>query len=138
GAPEFVIITPPIFREQADELADMRRQDGLSVEVVPVAQIYNEFSGGQVDPRGIRDFFRFLYDQGPDDEPTFRYALLLGDGHFNYRNLGGEAPVLKNWIPPFETEESFDPERSYTSDDYFGLLDEDEGVWPFTRYTFGD
>lgn len=138
GAPEFVIVTPPIFREQADELADMRRQDGLSVEVVPVAQIYNEFSGGQVDPRGIRDFFRFLYDQGPDDEPTFRYALLLGDGHFNYRNLGGEAPVLKNWIPPFETEESFDPERSYTSDDYFGLLDEDEGVWPFTRYTFGD
>lgn len=138
AVPEFIIVTPPIFEAQANELADRRRQEGLSVEVVLVEQIFNEFSGGQVDPRGIRDFFRFVYDQGPEDEPTFRYALLFGDGHFNYRRLGGEAPVLTNWIPPFETEESFDPERSYTSDDYLGLLDEDEGLWPYTRTTHGN
>ncbi len=135
GFPEFVIVTPEIFRPYADELADMRRQEGLAVEIVDVGQIYNEFSGGLLDPRAVRDYFRFLYDRGPGNEPALRYALLFGDGHFNYRNLG-QAPALENWILPFETAETFDPESSYTSDDYFGLLDEDEGRWPFVRGTW--
>src|SRR5690606_16579514 len=66
-----------------------------------------------------------------DDARMLKYALLFGDGHFNYRNLGGEtqAAELVNWIPPYETEDSFDAEASYTSDDYFGLLDDNEGIW---------
>jgi len=135
--PDFVIVTPNIFRPYADELADVRRQEGLAVEVVDVGQIFNEFSGGQPDPRGIRDYFKFLYDRAVSEEQLLRYALLFGDGHYNYRDIG-EAPPLQNWVLPFETEESWNPEPSYTSDDYFGLLDDDEGVWPFTRQTFGD
>lgn len=133
--PDFVIVTPDILKTQAEELAAIRRQEGLVVEVVDVVQIYNEFSGGLTDFRGIRDYLRFLYERAPGEEQLLRYVLLFGDGHFNYRELG-TPPLLPNLIPPFETEESWHPETSYTSDDYFGLLDPDEGLWPFTRESF--
>ena len=129
--PEFVIVVPEEFRPAADELADRRTQQGMRVEVADIQKIYNEFSGGLQDMRAIRDYFKFLYDRAPDDGRALRYALLFGDGHYDFRNLGQDAqrPELQNWIPPYETEDSFDPGRSYTSDDYFGLLDDQEGIW---------
>ncbi|MCH8962084.1 MAG: type IX secretion system sortase PorU, partial [Bacteroidetes bacterium] len=133
--PTFVIVAPAIFRSHAEELAEKRRQEGLVVEVVDLQQIYNEFSGGVPDARAIRDYFKFLYDRAPDEERLLRYALLFGDGHYNYRELG-TTPEFPNWVLPFETEESWNPETSYTSDDYYGLLDDNEGLWPYTQRTF--
>lgn len=131
GYPDLVIVTPEAFRPVAEDFAQYRRDDGLEVTVTGVARIYNEFSGGLQDMRAIRDYFRFLYNRTSDDTRRLRYALLMGDGHYNYRNLGGESqqPELSNWILPYETEDSFDPELSYTSDDYFALLDANEGIW---------
>ena len=131
--PDFVIITPDEFRAAADELSEHRRKDGLDVLVTDIRKIYNEFSGGLVDVRGLRDYLRFLYDRGNEAGKPLRYALFFGDGHFNYRRLGTDnESILENWIPPYETEESFNPIESYTSDDYFGLLDADEGIWAWT------
>lgn len=131
--PDYVIVVPDSFRTAADELAEHRRRNGLTVEVTGIDQIYNEFSGGLPDMRAVRDYFKFLYDRAPNDETRLRYALLFGDGHYDFRGLlrPEEAP-LKNWIFPYETEESFDADLSFTSDDYFGLLDDGEGVWPYT------
>ena len=126
--PDLVIVTPDTFRTHAEELAGMRRAEGLRVEVASVDAVYNEFSGGQQDVRGIRDYFKFLYDRAPSDGLRLRYALLFGDGHYNVRGLG-ERPEQRNWIPPYETAETFDPILSYTTDDYFGVLDDGEGEW---------
>ena len=133
--PDFVIVAPEIFATHAEELADIRREEGLVVEVVDIEDVFNEFSGGLRDIRGLRDYLKFLYDRAPGPDELLRYALFFGDGHFNYRELGA-PPEFTNWIPPFETEESWNPEVSYTTDDYFGLLDDNEGLWPFTRTTF--
>ena len=135
--PTFVIVTPSVFRPYADELADRRRQEGMTVEVVDIDEIYNEFSAGLTDIRGLRDYLKFLYDRAPTEEQMLRYVLFFGDGHYNYRELG-EAPEFPNWIPPYQTEESWDPELSFTTDDYFGLLDDNEGVWPYTRSVFAN
>lgn len=132
--PDFVIVTPDIFRPQAEELAAMRRDEGLDVVVISIDQIYNEFSGGKVDMRAVRDYLRFIYDRAPSDAERLRYALFFGDGHYDYRNLGSEGGDFVNWIPPYETDESFVPDRTYTSDDYFGLLDPDEGIWEYKGY----
>ena len=134
--PDFVIITPAEFAAQATELAEIRRSEGLTVEVVDIQEIFNEFSGGLLDPRGIRDYIKFLYDRAPSEEQLLRYVLLFGDGHYDYRNILADDNALPNWVPPFETEESIIPEISYTTDDYFGLLDDNEGLWPFTRTSF--
>lgn len=135
--PDFVIVTPEAFRQSADELAAYRRQQGLDVLVVDINQIYNEFSGGLRDMRAVRDYFKFLYDRADDEARLFRYALLFGDGHFNFRNLGDatQQATFDNWIPPFQTDDSLDPDASYTSDDYFGLLDDDEGIWRYGGHT---
>lgn len=137
GYPEFVLITPSEFRSAADQLADHRRAEGLDVRVVDIEQIYNEFSGGLVDMRAVRDYLKFLYDRGPSREPALKYALLVGDGHYNFRGItaDGQPPVLKNWVPSYQTDDTYDPIRSYTSDDYFALLDDAEGEWPYAGET---
>ena len=132
--PDFVIIAPSPFISFAEELAQMRRQEGMSVTVTNIAEIYNEFSGGLVDMRSVRDYLRFLYDRAPSDEMRLKYVLFYGDGHYNYRSLGSDVGGLENWIPPYETIDSFTPDRTFTSDDYFGLLDPDEGEWIYEGF----
>ncbi len=133
--PAFVIVTPALLAEAANELAEYRRADGLAVEVVDVDQIYNEFSGGQKDMRAVRDYFKFLYDRAPGDAERIRYALLMGDGHFDFRNLRQGIDQTPNLVLPYETEETFNPDASYSSDDYFGLLDDNEGLWTYRGYS---
>ncbi|MBO6576563.1 MAG: type IX secretion system sortase PorU [Rhodothermales bacterium] len=134
GFPGLAIVTPPEFLEAAEELAEMRRADGLEVVVAQTAHIYNEFSGGIPDMRAVRDYFRFLYDRGPTEDQTLRYGLLFGDGHYDFRGLATREGSLENWVFPFETEESLNTDATYSSDDYFGLLSPNEGIWRYTTY----
>ncbi len=134
GFPALAIVTPPEFLEAAEELAEMRRAEGLSVVVAQTSQIYNEFSGGVPDMRAVRDYFRFLYDRGTTDSETLRYGLMFGDGHYDFRGLAQREGSLQNWIFPFETDESLNTDATYTSDDYFGLLDANEGVWAYSNF----
>lgn len=135
--PDLVIVTPSAFRDSANRLADRRRSEGLVVDVVDVDQVYNEFSGGLQDMRAVRDYVRFLYDRAENDDQLPRYLLLFGDGHFDFRSLRQLPEPENNWVLPYETAESFHPDRSYTSDDYFGLLDEEEGEWIYRGFNVG-
>jgi hypothetical protein len=132
--PDLVIVTAAPFLAAAEELADMRRAAGLDVLVATVDQVYNEFSGGIPDMRAARDFFKFFYDRAPDEASLLRYALLFGDGHYDFRGLATRDGVLGNWVFPYESEESIFTDGSFTSDDYFGLLDDEEGRWIYTTY----
>ncbi|MBE2186393.1 MAG: type IX secretion system sortase PorU [Rhodothermales bacterium] len=131
--PDLVVVVPDTFRAYAEQLAALRRAEGLRVEVATAEAIANEFGGGIADPRAFRDFLRMLYLRAAPGTRGLRYALFFGDGHFNFRRIGSSGEtLLANWIPPFETEETFSPLSSYTSDDYFGLLDENEGTWSYS------
>ncbi len=128
--PDLLLITPTAWREQADRLAQFRRDyDKLSVLVVTTQQVYNEFGSGQHDPTAIRDVARYFYQQQPN---KFRYLLLFGDATYNYRNIGGgvSPTQLANMVPVYESRESLHPVLSYSSDDYFGFMDTGEGEWP--------
>jgi hypothetical protein len=118
------IVYHPDFEAQAAQLAEHRRTfSGLDVVLVNVNQLYNEFSSGGKDPTAIRDFARMLLERNPD---KFEWLLLFGDGSFDPRN-NTESDINKDFVPVFETAESFDPIRAYPSDDYFGLLSPEEG-----------
>ncbi|HPI08121.1 MAG TPA: type IX secretion system sortase PorU, partial [Saprospiraceae bacterium] len=118
------IIYHPDFEEQAKQLAEHRRTfSGLAVATVNIFQLYNEFSSGAKDPVAIRDFAKMLYDRNPD---RFEYLLLLGDGSFDPKNNTNTNSNL-DFIPVFETPESFSPITSYPSDDFFALLSDNEG-----------
>jgi hypothetical protein len=90
------------------------------VEVVTPGQIYNEFSSGRQDVTALRDFIRFLYRQGD----ALRYVLLLGDASYDYKDrLAGNT----NLVPTYESYQSLHPIFSFSSDDYFGFMDDGKG-----------
>lgn len=124
---DMVIVTHPDFITQSNQLADFHRtNDNLRVQVVTTNQVYNEFSSGSADICGIRDFVKMFYDraQNPLDAP--RYLLLFGDGSYNNK---GKSEGNTNFIPTFQTDDSYDLVNSYVSDDYFGFLDNNEGLF---------
>ncbi len=124
---DLVIVCPPPFLSQAQRLAEQRITDGLTVSVVTPQQVFNEFSSGARDATAIKRYMRMLYDNAGSDPALMpRYLLLFGDGSYN--NIS-RVESNQNWIPSYQTENSVDYSRSYTSDDYFALLDESEGEY---------
>jgi hypothetical protein len=121
--PDFVIVTHPDFREQAEIIADFHRgYDGMSVHVATTAEIYNEFGGGSPDATAIRNFIRMFYDRSK----RIKYVMLMGDGSYDNRSiLGGKRAM----IPTFQSESSLLPTSSFVSDDYFVILDQGESVY---------
>lgn len=122
---ELVIIAPPVFYDHAVRLASYRTiHDDISTLVLTPEVIYNEFSSGAPDVIAVRDFLKMLYDRGGESGKP-KYLLLFGDGSYDNKN---RLPSNTNFIPTWQTAESFDPVRSGVSDDYFGLLDDTEGL----------
>lgn len=124
STPEAIFVTHPNFLAQAERLASFRRaDDGLDVLVVTTSQVYNEFSSGRQDITAIRDFVRHMYQKSPS---TLRYLLLFGDGSYDYKD---RSIVDHNFVPVYESRNSTHRIYSYSSDDYYGFLDEEEGEW---------
>ena len=123
---ELIIVAHPSFWEQAQRLASFHQNnDSLSVQVVDILQIYNEFSAGIPDVAALRDFVKMLYDKAAPSEVP-KYLLLFGDGTFDYKHI---LKGLPNFIPTYQSLNSTKSTSSYTSDDFFGLLDNGEGRW---------
>lgn len=120
---DFLIITNNEFKSEAQRLADFRTmEDQLSSAVITVDQIYNEFSSGRQDITAIRDFIKHKYDQGQ----VLKYVLLFGKGSYDYKN---RIDNNSNIVPTYESRNSIHPLLTYSSDDFFGFLDENEGRW---------
>jgi hypothetical protein len=118
-----LILTSPIFLEQAQELANYHAaKDDLTSIVVNVNEIYNEFSTGTPDPTSIRDFVRMVYRRSSGQ---LKYLTLFGRASFDFRNLKGYG---QNYVPTYETFEAPQYELSFATDDYFALMDDNEGV----------
>ncbi|QJX47233.1 type IX secretion system sortase PorU [Hymenobacter taeanensis] len=153
GKLDLVIVTHPSFLAQAEELAEHRRKhDGLTAQVVSTTQVYNEFSSGGQDVTAIRDLMKMVYDRSGGSRQL--YLLLFGDASYDYKadptndktqlpswwndGMANRDQIAQNYVPVYESQESFDPVQgsrpnaqgiSYSSDDYYGLLDDNEGAW---------
>ena len=119
---EYVIVSHPDFLSAADRLAEFHNiYDDLTSVVVTPQQIYNEFSSGKQDVSAIRDFFRMLYKR---TNSKFKYALLFGDGSYdNKERISNNT----NYIPTFQSKNSLSPTLSYVTDDFYALLDDNDG-----------
>lgn len=127
GLPQavYLIVTPPVLLSYANELADFHRASGMSVNVVTTEQVYNEFSSGSLDVVAIRDFTRMFYQRAGADPTAFPlYICLFGDGSYdNKGNIAGNQGL----IPTFQSANSVSATSSFVSDDFYGLLDNNEG-----------
>ena len=159
---DLVILAYPTFRGQAQRLASHRTShDNLRVAVVTTSEVYNEYGSGGQDVTAIRDFMKQLYDRAPAGKTM--QLLLFGDASFDYKSdpYNSKDPKYRptwwrdrvpfksdpdfdafnqNYVPTYESRESLAPfyggafgQASYSSDDYFGLLDDNEGEWDELR-----
>lgn len=122
---DFLIVTNKTFTAQAERLANLHRADGLTVHVVNSEQVFNEFSSGTQDATAIKMFAKMFYDRGalsPATRP--KYLLLFGDGTFDHRNLVSNS----NYLVTYQVDNSENHIAALVTDDYFGLLDDSEGI----------
>ena len=127
---DYVIITQGFLTEQAQRLANYHLQNSnLVVQVISLHQIYNEFSSGSPDITAIRDFVKHLYDNATTNQ--IKYVCLFGDASYDYKDrIGGN----NNIVPVFEAFNSFNLATSYVTDDFYGMMDENEGsLFSFER-----
>jgi hypothetical protein len=125
---EMVIVTHPLFLQQAERLAEHHRNhDSLTVSIVTTFQIYNEFSSGAQDVSAIRDFMRMLYERNLSGGTAPRYLLLFGDGSYDNKH---RLSANTDYVVTYQSDNSLDPTSTYISDDFFGFLDPNEGYWP--------
>ncbi len=124
-AADMVIVTHPFFLNYAEKLAGLHmKNSGLSSIIVTPGQIYNEFSGGIPDISAIRNFIRMKYLKQKDGAKPLRYLLLFGDGSVENKTTSGSNP---NFIPTYQSANSNVVVSSFTSDDFYGLLEDGEG-----------
>ena len=125
-AVDYVILYNPKFKTEAEELADFHRnRSNLNILTVEASTIYNEFSSGAIDISGIRNFMRMLYDKANGNTQFMpKYLLLFGDASYDYKN---RLKDNTNYVLTYESYESLSPTGSFATDDYFGLLDDNEG-----------
>ncbi|ESU21455.1 hypothetical protein FEDK69T_25220 [Flavobacterium enshiense DK69] len=136
---DYLIVTPSWLKPQAEKLAQFHRNHSqLNVKVVDLGSIYQEFSSGKQDIGAIRNFIKYIYTSYPSfpaDAGRIKYVNLFGDASFDYKNrIFGNTNV----VPVYEalyhasvgssTSLNFSNHSTFMSDDFYGLMDDDEGV----------
>ncbi|MDP8236992.1 MAG: C25 family cysteine peptidase [Candidatus Erginobacter occultus] len=113
---DYIIVTHPDFRAAIQPLADFRQAGGLKTEIFEVGDIYNTFGFGDFTPQAIQRFFDYAYTEW-DAQTRPRYALLAGDGNYDYKNYLGASPP--NYVPPYMFRSQY---METASDNWYGCL----------------
>jgi len=122
--PEMLIVSHPLFMEEAQRLADFHsNQDNLKTRVVNTTHIYNHKSSGRKEAGAIRDYIKYLYEN-PTSSDSLKYVLLFGSGSYDPKN---RLDNNKDYVPTYQSANSVKLTSSYVTDDFYGVLDENEG-----------
>ncbi len=91
---DLIIISYKDWLAQAEDWANYRRAQGMSVKVVNVEDIYDEFNYGVVNADSIKSFLNYAKNnwQTPPN-----YVLMLGDATYDPKNYFGNANG--NFVP---------------------------------------
>ena len=121
---DMVVITTPVLRPAAEELAALHAEEGLEIVIVEPRQVFNEFSSGNDDVTAFKMLMKMLYDRANGDQDLApKYLQIFGDGNFNNRHLADNS----SYVISYQSLGSLSPTDSYISDDYYGFLDDNAG-----------
>ncbi|OQY76661.1 MAG: hypothetical protein B6D45_03375, partial [Ignavibacteriales bacterium UTCHB3] len=113
---DLILITAPELMETAKrykQYRESKESDAISVKIVTVGDIMNEFNCGTLDPTAIRDFIKYAFSNW---QIAPKYVLIWGDGDYDYKNIEGKN---KNFVPTFQSKEFLNDIYSFSTDDYY-------------------
>jgi hypothetical protein len=115
---DFLIVAHRDFIQSVQPLAELRRSQGMTVNVIDVEDLYDEFSYGIHSPQAIRDYISAAVNGSAQRKP--RYLLLVGDATYDPRNYLGQGandmvPTRLLWATDMKT----------ASDDWLADLNDD-------------
>ena len=120
---DYLIVTSEEMLSQANRLADINRNvNNINVKVVDLKTIYNEFNSSNPDISAIRNFVKYVYD---NSEGNLKYLCLFGDASYDYKD---RIANNTNIVPSWHSLSSFSLSSSFISDDFFGMMDFNEGT----------
>ena len=124
---DYLIVTPKFLNSAAEKLASFHRTNsGMNVKVVHLENIYTEFCSGKQDIGAIRNFVKYVYGNASSNANKVKYLNLFGAASFDFKN---RIPNNTNVVPIFQALESRSAgPASFCSDDFFGLMDFNEGA----------
>lgn len=123
---DYIIVAPDNMLRQAERLAEInRKQYNLNVKVYGLNEIYTEFSTGNQDIGAIRNLVKYVYDNASVPENRIKYLCLFGDGSYDYKD---RIPNNTNIVPSWYSYNSFSFTSSFISDDFYGMMDDNEGT----------
>lgn len=126
SSPHMLIICHPSFKGAADVMKAHRTSHypysyAPDIDVVTTEEIFENFSGGLVDPMAVRNYCKFLYDnfEGENGYPRLTFVLLLGDANVDSKNY---VTAQENFLT---TNLNLRPHTSdaYATDDWFAELE---------------
>ncbi len=124
--PELLIISPESLQSSAERLSTHKFGMGIFTEVAYLKNIYDAFGYGNPDLTAIRNFLAWHYHRGG----KLKNVLIMGKGTFDYKGILGGRP---NLVPIYTSRNSLNPLTTFSSDDYFSLLDYGQGEWEENR-----
>ena len=124
---EYIIITHDDFVEEANKLATHHRfYSGLKVSVLTLSEIYDDFSAGNADIMAIRNAIRYAYFNNSDDNMP-KYVCL-----FETQAMTTKIGSRKQYdCVTYHSLNSFHLANSYMSDDFYAVMDINEGELGF-------
>ncbi len=131
ATPDMIILAPAAYLEQAQRVAALHeRYDHYDVLVLDHEQVFNEFSSGTRDAMAYRRLCKIFYDRGEsEDGHRLQYLLLFGSGSYDNRMIGTDTGFLDNHkLLTWQSEASSTDENSFTTDDYFAVLDDGSSI----------
>ncbi|MFB3389394.1 type IX secretion system sortase PorU [Flavobacterium sp. LAR06] len=123
---DYIIIAPKSLVSQAEKLANFHRSYfNLNTKVIALENIYQEFSSGKQDIAAIRNCIQYIYENASAPEKKIKYVNLFGDASYDYKD---RISNNTNIVPIYHSLNSNTiGESSFASDDFYGLMDPDEG-----------
>ncbi len=94
---DLLILTTDALAPALQPLVEARQAQGLTVAVVPTAEIYDAFGGGEASPDSINQFITYAAAKWQDPQP--HYLLLVGEATTDYRGYGTAVTPPTNIIP---------------------------------------
>ena len=126
---KYLIVTHPLFKAQADRLAELKTEERLKAAVVVVDTAYDAFSGGVQEPKAIAALIR----KAAQTSRTLQYVVLFGDDALDPRNyLGGATPSYVPSIMGWDGTSRVPNENAYADVDGDGAPDLAIGRLPVT------